>query len=91
MKNNKIKVLHFLSHGQIGGQERAIYQLLKAFQNDDEFQIGIAITQNKRHYVSKIKELNISVINLQLNTGFSYQNSNKKVIERAPLFISFFH
>ena len=67
----KINVLHFLGQGNIGGQERSIYQVLKGFKNDDDFDVGIAIGRNTGIYVERIMKLDIPTIFLQLKNGFS--------------------
>jgi glycosyltransferase involved in cell wall biosynthesis len=66
----KIRVLHFLSHGAIGGQERAQYQLLRAFVNDEEFELAAAIGRSEGYYVDLVKGLNIEVIDLHLSSGY---------------------
>lgn len=66
----KVRVLHFLSHGAIGGQERAQYQLLRAFVNDEEFEFGVAIGRSEGHYVDLVRRLDIEIVDLQLSGGF---------------------
>jgi glycosyltransferase involved in cell wall biosynthesis len=68
--NKKIRVLHFLSHGNIGGQERAQYQLLRAFAADDEFTLSVAIGKSEGLYVDLIKGLNIPIIDLHIYSGY---------------------
>lgn len=67
----KIRVLHFLSHGNIGGQERAQYQLLRAFNDDDEFNFAVAIGKSEGIYVDYIRKLNMPIIDLHISSGFS--------------------
>lgn len=67
----KKRVLYFLSDGRIGGQERAVYQLLSAFRKSDEVEMGIAIDWDHGYYIDKIKELRIPIILLNLKSGFS--------------------
>jgi glycosyltransferase involved in cell wall biosynthesis len=73
----KTKVLHYLSHGRIGGQERAMYQLFRAFENDSEFEFGVVFGEKGGFYLSRILELNINSISLQSGSGFSLHVSPK--------------
>jgi len=68
--SNKRRVLHFLSHGNIGGQERAQYQLLRAFADDDEITFAVAIGKSEGLYVDLVKGLNIPVIDLHIHSGY---------------------
>ncbi len=88
---SKIKVLHFLTHGYIGGQERAIYQLLKGFQNDTEYKFGISITNSKGFFVDRIKELNVPIYNLNLKSGFDFRFRTSLLNELSRYDIYHFH
>jgi len=87
----KIRILHFLSHGKIGGQERAQYQLLRAFENDDEFEVAVAIGRGEGHYVNLIKGLNIRVIDLQISSGFAIRFDRRHLQALQQFQIHHFH
>jgi len=87
----KYNVLHFLNSGYIGGQEKSIYQLVKAFENDEEFNFGLAVSFNKGLYVSKVKELKIPVIYLGLNSGYSLKLDKAIINKLKGYHIHHFH
>jgi len=75
----KIKILHFFSRGEIGGQEKALYQLFKAFSDDKEFEFGVAIGRQKGFYSKKIIDLKIPIVELNVTSGFSLK-INKEIL-----------
>jgi glycosyltransferase involved in cell wall biosynthesis len=77
----KLKVLHFMSQGSIGGQERAQYQLFKAFATDKEVEIGVALGRETGLYIEKVKQLGIPIINLGIRSGFTL-HFKKVIIKR---------
>ncbi|OGW29172.1 MAG: hypothetical protein A2X59_08145 [Nitrospirae bacterium GWC2_42_7] len=87
----KIKVLHFLTHGKIGGQERAQYQLLRAFSADDEFEFAVAIGINEGHYVNLVRKLEIEVIDLNISGGLDFRFSRKTLKSMGGFQIHHFH
>ena len=90
----RIKVLHFISHGRIGGQERAMYQLFRAFEHDPDFEFAVATGSEEGFYMNKILELNIPCIRLgsaSSASGFKL-HCNPKLIQRIGMYsIHHFH
>ena len=77
----KYKVLHFISQGTIGGMEKAIYQLLKTFKDDNDFEFGVVMGTDKGLYAGKIKDLRVPVICLESNSGFRI-NTDRSVLNK---------
>ena len=50
MNHKKIRVLHFMGSGRIGGQERAEYQLFRALKGDDRMMLAVAIGRDEGPY-----------------------------------------
>jgi len=87
----KIKILHFFGRGKIGGQEKALYQLLKASVNDKDIELGVAIWKQEGLYSKKIKALNIPIVDLHLKSGFSFKIDKKLSYKLKKYHIHHFH
>ena len=68
-----INVLHFVSQGTLGGQERAQYQLLKAFVGNPEVNVGAAIIKDQGIYIDYIRDLGIPLVYLNISDGFHFK------------------
>jgi len=77
MRDEKVRVLHFMGSGRIGGQERALYQLFKAFSGNPEIELTVAFGNTRGMYAEKIRELGINTIPIQIKSGFSLRFSRK--------------
>lgn len=64
-----MKVLHVLWHGQIGGAERAVYQLCRAQQQYSEFKPTMAYGKADGYYADQLEKEGIKVLNLRLRRG----------------------
>jgi glycosyltransferase involved in cell wall biosynthesis len=85
MNGKKIKVLHFMSSGKIGGQGRALYQLFKALKDDKDIELSAAAGRDEGLYAVKLNELGIPIIRLGIKSGFSL-NFKKTIIEQFKTF-----
>ena len=88
---NKLKVLHFMTRGDIGGQEKALYELFKAFRDDDNIEVGVALGRDKGILIKKINELGIPIVRLNIKGGFDFK-IKKKVLRKLKMYnIHHFH
>ena len=90
-KSKYIRVLQFFGDGSIGGKERAIFNLIKSFIDDDTVHIGVAISRGKGLYCEKIKELKVPIIDVNFNSGFSFNVDLKKIKDMKTYDIHHFH
>ncbi|NWF49020.1 MAG: glycosyltransferase [Ignavibacteriaceae bacterium] len=70
--NKKVKysIIHFLGSGDVGGKERALYNLFLAFKDQPDYQLAIATFNIDSHYVRRIRELGFQAIDLKTNSFF---------------------
>ncbi len=87
----KKRVLHFLTQGSIGGQERAQYQLFRAFNNDDEIEVAAAMGRSEGIYTDLVKELKIPVIELNMSSGFDIRFDKRRLQEIRQFQIHHLH
>ena len=87
----KIRILHFLGRGNIGRQEKATYELLKSFINDSDIEFGVAIGQHNTFYEKKIRDLKVPIVELNLNSGFSFKFNKTLLNELKEYNIHHFH
>lgn len=69
---DKIRILQFISGGAIGGKERAQYLLLRAFKGDPDFEMTAAFSNESGHFIDKVRQLGISVIDLRILSGLNF-------------------
>jgi len=67
---SRLRVLHFMGSGRIGGQERAQYQLFKALLADGGLDLAVALAQDIGLYAEKIKTLDLPILQLNMKSGF---------------------
>lgn len=87
----RYSVLHFLNSGGVGGLEKSTYQLLEALSSDNEFEVGVALAQNDGVYAGKMRDLNISVIDLKLRKGYSARLDREVIRSIKDFDIHHFH
>lgn len=87
----RIRVLHFMSGGEIGGKERSQYQLFNVFKDDPEYDLGAAFSNDNGFYISKVRQLGIPVIDLKIKSGFNYIYKGKILSEFRKFDIHHLH
>ena len=78
---NKIRILHFLGQGVLGGQQQAQFFAIQALSQQNEFKIGVALGQEKRIFIEKLKKLDVDIIQLNIKSGFQL-NFKLSVLKR---------
>ncbi len=81
----KINVLHFLSQGTIGGQQKAQYFVLKALTESKKINVAAAVGQDTGIFIQKLKDLNIPIFKLNFKSGYQL-NFNRKNIRAFKSF-----
>ena len=80
-----VRVLHFLGSGELGGQERAIFQVARGFVGDPDFAVGVAFGRSSGPFYDRIVDLGIPVIDTRIGSGYSLR-FRPSVIERISEF-----
>lgn len=91
MGKKRVRVLHFMSGGEIGGMERAQYQLFKVFKDDPDYELGVAFSRDSGFYIDKVRNLGIPVIDLKINSGINFLFKSKILREFRKFDIHHLH
>jgi glycosyltransferase involved in cell wall biosynthesis len=67
------RVVHVLWNGEIGGAERAVYQLVRAQVRQGDVEPAILFAQGRGHYWKESQALGCDVINLELSHGHAIE------------------
>lgn len=62
-------LLHILWTGDIGGAERAIFQLAQAQIQQTNYKIAVAFGQKRGHYAERLAEIGVEVVDLHLSSA----------------------
>jgi glycosyltransferase involved in cell wall biosynthesis len=87
----KKRVLHFITKGEIGGQEKAIYYLLKGFEGNKDFEVGVAFARKIGTFAKEIEQLNVPLIELNLKSGLDFKFNRKLLGELKQFQIHHLH
>ncbi len=71
MNSGQIRVLHFMSSGRIGGQERAQFQLFRALNAHPEMEITVAVVRAEGPYLRMVEAAGLPVMRMQIRGGFN--------------------
>lgn len=86
-----IRILHFLWKGDIGGAERAVFQLIREQLKDEELSPAVAFAQSGGTYWEKINQLGCPVVPLNLPNGHTFAQLSKVASMIAPFDLHHFH
>ena len=89
--NGPLKVLHIMWQGQLGGAERAVYQLVREQMNDSTLAPALAFCQSGGQYWDLALTLGCPVISLKLPSGAAFWRIPWIVPELRPFAVHHFH
>ena len=85
------RILHFLWSGNIGGAQRAVYQLIRASMEADEWEVGVAFGKAEGPYAEAIRSLGCEVIDLHMRCGADLPRALAATEELRRFDIHHFH
>jgi len=68
--NRQLTIVHWLWSGDIGGIERATYQLVREQLKDPDLKVGVFFGKGTGYYYEMFKALGCSVVSFGLKSGF---------------------
>lgn len=68
--STKIRILHIVNSGNIGGMERALYQLSMHMKHDGQFDVTVAVSLNSGPFIDMMRSSGINVWIADLNSGW---------------------
>jgi glycosyltransferase involved in cell wall biosynthesis len=87
----KHRVLHFLWNGDIGGAERAVYQLVRLSAASGEQEVGIAFGRAEGPYAEALQSLGCEVIDLRMRSGADLYRALRATSRLREFDIHHFH
>ena len=84
-------VIHILWSGEIGGKERAVYQLVRHQIGHSRFTPAVAFCQAHGPYVQKVRELGCTIVDLQMRSGADITALPAIISKLRPYHLHHFH
>jgi glycosyltransferase involved in cell wall biosynthesis len=84
-------VLHFLWTGNIGGAERAVYQVVREQLERGEWEVGVAFGRAEGPYAEAIKSLGCKVLDLRMRSAVDLPRALQAVGQLREFDIHHFH
>jgi glycosyltransferase involved in cell wall biosynthesis len=85
------RVLHFLWSGELGGAERAVYQMVREEQRRGEWGVGVAFGQARGPWADALKALGCEVIDLRMRNTADLPRALRSTARLKDFDIHHFH
>jgi glycosyltransferase involved in cell wall biosynthesis len=90
-RRRPLSVLHCLWNGEVGGMERAVYQLVREQRHDPALAPAILFAQDRGPYVDATRELGVPIIALDISHGYSAGALRVLISSMRPYDLHHFH
>jgi glycosyltransferase involved in cell wall biosynthesis len=87
----KHRVLHFLWTGDVGGAERAVYQVVREEVRLGEWDVGVAFGQARGPYAEALRSIGAEVLDLQMSSTADLPRALRGVDRMREFDIHHFH
>ena len=87
----KHRVLHFLWSGDIGGAERAVYQLVRLSAASGDWDVGVAFGRAEGLYAETVRSLGCEVVDMRMRSGADLPRALRAMNRLREFDIHHFH
>jgi glycosyltransferase involved in cell wall biosynthesis len=89
--NRPLRIVHCLWEGEVGGTQRAVYQLVREQLRDPAIEPAVLFAQARGPYMEAARELASPVFELDLSSGHALRELDRPIAALRPFDVHHFH